>query len=215
MTVNGVNNSNNNAGAYIALPVVVGGAGAAYGYFSKPHLHRGKPSAELIDKVQKDTFEALSEEQKAIQNSWETLEKDLSKVKTPDDLKSLLKNNEAYKSLGEVYNTHIIQQLDNEGVATAKSELENVINSYKKSNKEASKELVESCWDSKAKKFVYDSKKVTKEDFDIVKGAARKIQLKKAGYYGGICAGIALLGAFIGEGLNAILNNNNNTNKEV
>ena len=198
MTVSGVNNSNNNAGTYAAGAAVVGGGAAgAYGYFSRPFLKDGAPTDAFVKNVKTKWLETAPAEQKALYEETVKFIDDIEKAKNVDELKNLIRNNSLYKAQGDEYIEALIKEVDNVGFDVAKANLKKGMSMGINFSDDIIKDMVAGCWDKNAKKFVHNADEITKEGFDAVKSAAKKIQLKTAGIYGGIAAAVLGLGTYL------------------
>lgn len=86
MAVDGVNNANSNTGLYAGSAAVVGGgAGAAYGYFSKPFLKNNEPTDSFIKQVGQNMVKIVPEE---AANSINEIAKQANNAKTVEELKT-------------------------------------------------------------------------------------------------------------------------------
>ena len=109
MTVQGVNNSNNNAGMYAAGAALVGGgAGAAAGWYSKPFLKDGAPTDSFVKKMSENLKEIMTPEEKEaaemIQNKIDGFKNALNSATTVEELKNGIINN----SFGDITNEMVL-----------------------------------------------------------------------------------------------------------
>ena len=196
MSVEGINNSNNNAGLYVAGAGLLGaGAGAAAGYYTRPFLKDGAPTDEFVKKVNNNLVENLGEaEKKQYFDAVETIKK-LDEVSNVEELKELCRNNEMLKQLAPL--DKLLAEIDAIGFEKAKSDIKEGVQISLDVRDELVKDLIDSSWDKNAKKFVHNADEVTKEGFEAVKKAARSIQGKYAAIYGSIGAAVLGLGALL------------------
>lgn len=94
MTVEGVNNSNNNAGLYALGAGTLGaGAGAGVAYLTRPFLKDGAPTDSFIKKMNENIKESLPQEEKELAEELEKegkkLEKSINEAKTVEDIRKI------------------------------------------------------------------------------------------------------------------------------
>ena len=97
MSVESVNNSNNNAGLYAAGAATIGaGAGAAAGWYSKPFLKDGAPTDSFIKSMNENIKKEMPKEMREFVEDFEGLGKELQKAldnaKSIEELKSSFVN---------------------------------------------------------------------------------------------------------------------------
>ena len=196
MSVEGINNSNNNAGLYAAGAGLVGaGAGVAAGYYTRPFLKDGAPTDEFVKKVNNNHLENLGEvEKKQYFYAVKTI-KELDEVSNVEELKAFCRNNERLKQTGQL--DDFLAEIDAAGFEKAKSDMKEGIQIVVDVLDELVKDMIDSSWDKNTKKFVNNAGEVPKEGFDAVKKAARSIQGKYAAIYGSIGAAVLGLGTLL------------------
>lgn len=94
MAVEGVNNSNNNAGLYALGAGAIGaGAGAGAAYLTRPFLKDGAPTDSFIKKMNEKIKETMSQEEKElteeIEKAGKEIERKINEAKTVEDIKQI------------------------------------------------------------------------------------------------------------------------------
>lgn len=196
MPVEGVRNLKNNTGLYaIGAGLVGAGAGAAVGYYTRPFLKDGAPTDEFVKKVNNNLVDILDEGgKKQYFDGVEGLKK-IDKVGNAEELKELCRNNELIKQFDMLDN--ILEAIDEAGFEKVKPEIKKIFQIHMDSRKDVIEETLALSWDKNAKKFIYNAEKISKEEFEVVKKAARGIQGKYAAIYGSVGAAVLGLGTLL------------------
>lgn len=204
--VEGVNNSNNNAGLYAAGAALIGGgAGAAAGWYSRPFLKDGAPTDSFLKKTENKFLEKAGDndyvkDYKKVKKTREAIDN----IKDMDGLKQFLKNDEFVqthlKKMGIDINEGL-KEIEADGFEKSMKDVrENLIKPIDETMKDfkgTMKSSIVKAWDKNAKKFVHNKNDITKEAFESIKDAAKSIQGKYAAIYGTIGAGILGLGTYL------------------
>lgn len=204
--VEGVNNSNNNAGLYAAGAAIIGGgAGAAAGWYSRPFLKDGAPTDSFLKKTENKFLEKAGDndfvkDYKKMKKAREAFDN----IKDMDGLKQFLKNDEFVQTLLKRMGVDInegLKEIEADGfeksMKEARENLIKPIDEGMKDFKGTMKSSIVKAWDKNAKKFVHNKNDITKEAFESIKDAAKSIQGKYAAIYGTIGAGILGLGTYL------------------
>lgn len=191
MAVEGVNNSNNNAGWYALGAAALGaGAGAGTAYMTKPYLKDGAPTDSFVKKMSEKFLENNDTEVKSIRDKYDKLSSSLAEVKDKDCLNRYIKDkklnipDEVLKSIKEAANieearTYVSCCLD----ADLESELGDIVKKF-----DAEKVY---------KNFVNNENQMDKATKEIVKKSIKSIQGKYAMIYGAIAAGVLGIGTYL------------------
>ncbi|MBO6086718.1 hypothetical protein J6P92_00025 [bacterium] len=191
MAVEGVNNSNNNAGLYALGAGVLGaGAGAGVAYMTKPFLKDGAPTDSFVKKMSEKFLENNDTEVKSIRDKYDKLSSSLAEVKDKDCLNRYIKDkklnipDEVLKSIKEATNieearTYVSNCLD----VDLESELGDIVKKF-----DAEKTY---------KNFVNNENQMDKATKEIVKKSIKSIQGKYALIYGSIAAGVLGIGTYL------------------
>ena len=196
MSVESVNNSNNNTGLYAAGAATIGaGAGAAAGWYSKPFLKDGAPTDSFV-KSAIDNFKQRDE-----------LIKVVHKANSLEELKNLIIEHENIDNHLEEFGFDQDEIKEIEKCSNSQ-EKKNIMKKYLDAGvtEEDFKELKKGC-ESKIQGFtnelkdVYSGKKKLEDCAEInyraIKKAARGIQTKYAAIYGGIAATVLGIGTYL------------------
>ncbi len=206
MAVEGVNNSNNNAGLYAAGAALAGGgAGAAAGWYSRPFLKDGAPTDSFLKKTENKFLEKVGDND--FVKDYEQMKKAreaFDNIKDMDGLKQFLKNDEFVqthlKKMGIDINEGL-KEIEADGfeksMKDARENIAKPIDEAMKNFKGVIKSSIDKAWDKNAKKFVHNEIDITKEAFEAITDAAKSIQGKYAAIYGAIGAGVLGLGTYL------------------
>lgn len=194
-------------GTAIGGAVVGAGASATVTAFQNPYINKkGEVNDEFVKRVCENTLKNASEETKKYYEQNKNILKNIDKVKTVDDLKKLLKENDFFfnKHLSEINHSSEKELFKEEYL---KGITENSLKDYKEhfklltSNKETEalshhRIEIERCWDKEAKKFV-QAEGVGDNIFKSIQSSKTGMKLKNVSKSllkgAGIGCGIALI----------------------
>lgn len=200
-----------------SIPYAIGGvaAGGAIGAFAgsriNPYISK---SGDIKDAFVKSTFEnyidkAPDTEKNAYKEAKDML-KQIDKVKTADDLKTLAGNhNEAMKAvcadLGQTPD-EFLENVTEENLAANKKTIKEKLNAGESTRLQNMKNKIQACWDKDGRKFK-KADSVSQEVFDAVQKATNGAKIKIIAKYAAIAAAIGGAGTYI---THKIMTNKNN-----
>lgn len=192
-----------------AAPYVIGGlavgagGGALVGWKSNPYISK---SGEVVDSFAKEAFEKYinkhDDSAKKIYTQSKKVLEEIKKVKTPEELKSLLNNNKDFATelCKEVNQNHSLDDyfktITQENLRSNK---ENIIQRTKSMNNhkiQSMKNWIQACWD-KTKKEFNKSTSVTQDAFDAIKESTKIGKGKLMAKYAAIGGAAAALVSFV------------------
>ncbi len=171
------------------------GVGATIDYLKNKKPVKNGTVSENFAKRAFDKYinNGLSEDGKNFFKQVKELWTKLDKVKTPDEFKSLLKNNEllAKKLYNGVSIDTVFDTLNKDNLSSKIKTLKNSLESTYNNQIQNIKDSIIKCWDSKAKKFVKPDDFKNIKLFNAIKSAKSSVNWKKVIKEGGITAAVA------------------------
>ncbi len=190
-----------------ATPYVIGslavgaGGGALVGWKSNPYISK---SGEVVDSFAKEAFEKYinkhDDSAKKIYTQSKKVLEEIKKVKTPEELKTLLNNNKDFATeiLNDV-NQNVDKYIETITEENLRSNKENIIQRTKSMNShkiQSMKNWIQACWD-KTKKEFNKGTGVTQDAFDAIKESTKIGKGKLMAKYAAIGGAVAALVSFV------------------
>lgn len=190
------------AAPYVIGSLAVGaGGGALVGWKSNPYISK---SGEVVDSFAKEAFEKYinkhDDSAKKIYTQSKKVLEEIKKVKTPEELKTLLNNNKDFATaiLNDV-NQNVDKYIETITQENLRSNKENIIQRTKSMNNhkiQSMKNWIQACWD-KTKKEFNKSTSVTQDAFDAIKESTKIGKGKLMAKYAAIGGAAAALVSFV------------------
>ncbi len=191
MSVESVNNSNNNAGFYAAAGAIAGaGAGTSVAYLTKPFLKDGAPTDTFVKRALSNIVKTLEPKDKKMYDITQEISSLIQKASTKEELQDAIKNSSLLKQHNQVDVT--LQQVK----SLELPELKSIAEISKKFYLNSTEDLINVVWDKNVNKFVKKAD-IDEVSFNAIKKAARSIQGKYALIYAPIVAAVTGIGAYL------------------
>ena len=176
------------AGAVVGATV----AGTAAGIWGNPYFKNKEVVNSFAEKSFKNFLDKNST-QKDVLNKIKNFLKELEKIKTPEELKTLFTNNntiaEDYCKILNITLDDYIKTITSDNLAGNKKAISDTISQQCKNKIQLMKNWIQKCWDSSAKEFK-KADGISDDVFNSIKEATKGCKLKMVALYAGIAAAI-------------------------
>ena len=165
----------------LAGAVVGGTVGGVVGYKGHPYMSNNLPKDSFTKKAYAKYVEKVAGSEKTIHTQGKEILKKIEKVKTVDELKSLLQNQQdaAKEALGHSYDD-IINNLSETNLGQNKKTIKTAIKTQQENKIQKMKNWIQTCWDAKNKKFEKTTG-MADDVFSSIKKSAEKFKFTNMG----------------------------------
>ena len=179
-------------GAFVASVAVGGAGGLTAGIIKNPYISK---KGEITDTFARSVYENVDSAGKEAYKESLNILKEIDKVKTPEELKTLFNNNK--KAAEEVVNgtgesvENFLEKINNDNLKSNKNTIKEKIKATNNSRFQDMKNRILSYWDKDKKKFI--STNTDDEVFKAIKKSRFGIKAKTIAKYtaiGALAAGV-------------------------